>query len=182
MRKIRATHRSMVIALLRDRLDFERAVGALYSTVLQRLDPRGGPFDSVRAHLRRIREEEKSHEEWLEEQLRAIGGGRGEEEPPLTVRSELRRIGEQIDGTADPARLFAALRDAELADGAGWELLRELADRAQDGEARDAFDQRLSEEHQHMIFVNRMAAVFANSELLDKTLTTMDEPAIGAHT
>ncbi len=177
MRKVRATHRTKVIALLSERLEFERAAGELYAAVLDKLALLGGPFESARAHLRRIREEEKAHEEWLEEQLRSLGGG--DAEAPLDVRAAWRQIAGTLHGTSDPARLFAALREAELLDSGGWELLREIADRAHDDEAREAFDQRLREEQQHLLFVNRLAAVFGSSDLLDETVTTIEEPVIG---
>src|SRR3954463_11418465 len=73
MRKVTATHRSKVIGLLGDRLAFERAAVQLYGAALEMLGRRG-PFAMVHAHLRRIREEEQAHQEWLEEMLLALGG------------------------------------------------------------------------------------------------------------
>lgn len=177
MRKIRATHRSKVMALLEERLEFERAAVELYAAVLDKLESRGGAFDSVRAHLRCILEEERAHEEWLAEQLSALGGTIDAAAPPR-VRGEWRRIGDQVLAAHDPADLFVALREVEMLDSAGWELLRELAERAQDDEARAAFGQRAREEAEHLLFVNRMAAILGNSELLDEALTTIEEPVI----
>ena len=67
MRKVGGMHRSKVVDLLSERLAFERAAVRLYDSVLEKLEPREGPYSLAKTHLRRIREEEKAHEEWLEE-------------------------------------------------------------------------------------------------------------------
>jgi bacterioferritin (cytochrome b1) len=175
MRTVSRTHRSKVIELLSERLAFERASVKLYEAILQRLRPRGGPFESVQARLRLIREEEKSHQEWLEEQVRTLGGDPElETDGSLLVRAEWRRIAEDSESDHEPARLFQALLNAELFDNAGWELLVELADRAQDEEARDAFLQRLHEEQEHLLFVSHLASVFARNEVLDTTVDALE--------
>jgi len=176
MRKVGAMHRSKVICLLAERLAFERAAVKLYDGVLERLRSRGGPYHTVQAHLRRIREEEKAHEEWLEEQLRQLGGETGPEgERLLEVRREARRREDVLLGDPEPAQLFRQLLAAEVSDVGGWELLLEIAGRAQDDEARDAFQQRLHEEQEHFRFLCHIAAVFAGSEILDETVTTLED-------
>ena len=57
----------------------------------------------------------------------------------------------------------------------GWELLLELADRAQDDEAREAFRQRLEEEQEHFRFVSHLAAVSTGSRILDETVITLED-------
>ena len=174
MRQVGATHRHKVIELLSERLAFERAAVNLYQAVLGRLAGRGGPYESVKAHLRHICEEEKEHQEWLEGQLSALGDD-GTPVGVLRIQGELRRMEEAVSGELEPAQLFRALLDAEAADNAGWELLVELAERAQDEEARDAFQQRLHEEQEHFLFASHIAAVFASSEILDETVTTLED-------
>ena len=179
MRTVSRTHRSKVVELLIERLAFERATIKLYDTILEKLRPRGGPYASVKAHLRHIREEEKAHEDWLEEQLQTLGGdAHVETDRSLLVRREWRRIEEDAGGDQEPADLFHALLNAEVIDNAGWELLLELADRAHDGEAREAFQQRLHEEQEHLLFVSHIAAVFARSGVLDETVTTLEEASV----
>ena len=125
---------------------------------------------------RHIREEEKAHEEWLEEQLRQLGGETGPEgERLLEVRREARRREDVLLGDPEPAQLFRQLLAAEVSDVGGWELLLEIAGRAQDDEARDAFQQRLHEEQEHFRFLCHIAAVFAGSEILDETVTTLED-------
>ena len=166
MRKVGAVYRSKVIGLLGERLSFERASVRLYDAALERLQARGGPFEAVLAHLRRVREEEKSHEEWLEENLRLLGGA------PDKVASPRRDL---ALGDPDPAQLFHLLLAEKISNLGGWEVLVELAERAQDGEARREFRQRLDEEQEHFRFLSRTAAIFTRSDLLDETVTTLED-------
>lgn len=169
------THRSRVIELLGERLAFERAAGKLYDAVLEKLRSRGGPFESVRARLRFIREEEKAHQEWLEEQVQSLGGDPDREtDGSLLLRAEWRLIAEETEGEHEPVELFQALLRAELLDNGGWEVLVELADRAQDEEARNALLQRLHEEQEHLLFVSHLVSVFARSELLDGAVNALE--------
>ena len=176
MRKVGATHRSKVISLLNERLAFERAALQIYGGVLEKLRSFGGPYQSVQARLRLIREEERAHEEWLQEQLRALGGGPdGESDGLLRVKAESRRIEGAMMVEHDPAALFRLLLGLEVSDVGGWELLLELADRAQDDEAREAFRQRLEEEQEHFRFVSHLAAVSTGSRILDETVITLED-------
>jgi bacterioferritin (cytochrome b1) len=173
MRKVGAMHRSRIIGLLAARLSFERASGRLYDSVLHRLRSRGGPYQMVLAHLRRIREEEREHEEWLDEQLHLLGEGlhvdegvRGGEEP---------RMDAVLRGDPEPAQLLRLLLEAEVADAGGWELLLEIAARAQDDEAREAFEQRLHEEQEHFRLLCHMAAVLTGNDIIDETVTALED-------
>lgn len=167
MRKIGAMHRSKLIGLLAARLASERAAGGLYESVLHRLRTRGGPYQLVMAHLRRMREEEKEHEEWLEEQLRLLGGD---------VRPDLEDPrNDAVMRGSEPAQLLRLLLEAEVADAGGWELLVEIASRAQDDEAREAFEQRLHEEQEHFRLLCHMAAVLTGNEIIDETVTALED-------
>ena len=72
-----------------------------------------------------------------------------------------------------------ALLTAELVDNAGWQLLLELADEADDLEARQAFRRRLHEEEDHLIFTRRLVERLTRKELLGSTgeLFKMAHPA-----
>ncbi|MGZ6143254.1 MAG: ferritin-like domain-containing protein [Myxococcales bacterium] len=153
--------------LLAGRLAVERAAVELYDAVLERLGRRSGPFTSIRTHLRLIREEEKSHEEWLEEKLSSLGG----DVDARATRLEPPALAEG----AEPAQLFQTLLRAELSDTAGWELLVELAERAQDPEALEAFTQRLHEEQEHLLFLGHLVAVHTNGPAFDATMTMLED-------
>ena len=73
MQKLAGTNVSRVIDLLKERLTFERSGVKLYDKILERMrnDPQAAPMvEQMQEH----RDEEKEHEEWLEEQIRALGG------------------------------------------------------------------------------------------------------------
>lgn len=161
------TGRERAIELLSERLVFEQASVALYDSVLERLRPRGGPYETVKAHLRRIREEKKSNEEFLAEELRILGGGQPSDHS-LVLLEEWRSIAEALaEEDADPSRLFHALMLAEVYDSGGWELLLDLAARNEDVEAAQEFRQRLGEGQEHFLFVSRIVAKLSRSVPLD---------------
>ena len=179
MRTVMETHRTRMIELLGERLAFERAAGKLYDAVLEKLHPRGGPFESVQARLRFMREEERAHQEWLEEQVRALGGDPERETGgSLVLRGEWRRIAGEIEGDQEPIQLFHALLRAELLDTGGWEVLVELAGSAQDEEAREALTQRLHEEQEHLLFVRHLVSVFAPVAVLDTTTSALESASL----
>jgi hypothetical protein len=62
--------------------------------------------------------------------------------------------------------LFHALLTAELVDDSGWKLLLELADEAEDHEARRELQKRALEEEQHLIFIRSVVAALARREVL----------------
>src|SRR3989442_14574031 len=75
MDKLAKKNVGKVIDLLSERLAFERAAVKLYDTLHARLRVATDP--ALRALLEQIehdRDEEKEHEEWLEEQIRALVG------------------------------------------------------------------------------------------------------------
>jgi hypothetical protein len=177
MYKLGETDRARAIDLMSERLAFARAAVVLYDMVLERLRLRGGPYASVRGHLLVIREEKKAHEEWLEEQVRALGG---DVDPTpgsaLLLRDEWVSIVEVLTDEVGPARLFQALLMTEVYDNGGWDQLVDLAAQADDEEAGDEFRQRLHEEQEHFLFVGRIVARLARNEILDQVVTTLEEP------
>jgi hypothetical protein len=178
MQTLGEANRAKAIELLSERLAFARASVELYDAVLLQLLGRGGPYATVRGHLRVIREEKKAQEEWLEEKLRALGGdvdrtpGRS-----LLLRTEWTNIVELLNDDAQPARLFEALLMAEVYDSGGWEQLLELAGQACDEDAADEFRQRLHEEEEHFLFAGRIVAKFARGADLGDGATAIEAGA-----
>ena len=101
-------------------------------------------------------------------QIRALGGdAHGKTEKALLVERESKGIEEVILGDdATLPQMFHALMAAELVDNAGWDLLVELADEADDRPAKKAFKKRLHEEEEHLVFVRRAIEKFALREVL----------------
>jgi bacterioferritin (cytochrome b1) len=166
MRKLAGKNVSRVVDLLNERLAFERSGVTLYDRILARMrsDPRAAPMlERMQEH----RDQEKEHEEWLEEQIRALGGdGRALSEKSVLVRAESHGIEHVIRRDPSLAHDFHALLTAELADTAGWELLVQLADDVGDGAAKKQFEKRLREEEEHLLFMRKAVEQFAKEEVL----------------
>jgi bacterioferritin (cytochrome b1) len=162
-----------LVDLLTERLTFERAGVALYEAIITKIE--ASADKQVQRMLPQLREhahEEKEHEEWLEAQIRALGGDtHAKTEMARLVEIESSGIEQVIiDGDNDPKHLFHALLTAELTDNAGWELLVSLAGEAGDRDAKKAFKQRLSEEKDHLAFVRRAVEGFTCHVVLGEAL------------
>jgi bacterioferritin (cytochrome b1) len=169
MEKLNQHNPNKVIDLLTARLTFERSGVQLYDAIIAKLRAAGTEdaqrvLDSMLAH----RDEEKEHEEWLEQQVRALGGD-------IHAQTELAELETRessgiksivINGDNDMTHLFHALLAAELADNAGWDLLVALADEAGDRDAKKQFRKRLHEEEEHLLFVRRVVQRLARRQVL----------------
>ena len=168
MDKLANTNRAKVIDVLAERLTFERAGVKIYDTILEKMKKSNDPhvmrmFEEMERHRR----EEKEHEEWLEQQIRSLGGDAHElTEKAKLVQKESMGIEQVIEADPEISHLFHALMAAELVDHAGWDLLVQLADDADDSNARRAFKKRLDEEEEHLIFVRKALERFARREVL----------------
>ena len=166
MRKLAGKNVSRVIDLLSERLAFERAGVKLYDKILPRMRSNAAArrmLDQMQEH----RDEEKEHEEWLEEQIRSLGGDpHTPSEKSILVLAESRGIEHVIERDPRLPHDFHALLTAELADNAGWDLLVQLADEVGDREAKKEFKKRLHEEAQHLLFVRKAVEQFAKEEIL----------------
>lgn len=167
MDKLAKKNVTRVIDLLNERLAFERAGVTLYDTLLGRLrasaDPEiAGLIDTVQKH----REEEKEHEEWLEEQIRALGGdARAPSEHTVLVQAESEGVERVMRRDESIPHDFHALLTAELADNAGWDLLVQIADEFGDSKAKKEFKKRLHEEADHLLFVRKTLLELTKKEV-----------------
>ncbi len=115
------------------------------------------------------RDEEKEHEEWLEAQIRGLGGdAHAETDKSRLVTRESKGIEEVVMSDAELPHLLHALLAAELVDNAGWDLLVQLADEAGDRDARKEFKRRLHQEEDHLIFIRKAVERLSVQEVLGK--------------
>jgi bacterioferritin (cytochrome b1) len=157
MDKLAKKNVSRVVDLLNERLAFERTGVRLYDTVLARLQVSSEPgFKALARQVQEQRDEEKEHEEWLEEQIRALGGtAHGLSEHAVLAQAESEGVERVIRRDDSIPHDFHALLTAELADTAGWDLLVQIADEFGDSKAKKEFKKRLQEEEKHLLFVRK---------------------------
>jgi bacterioferritin (cytochrome b1) len=168
MNKLAQHNRDKLVDILSERLAFERAGVKLYDTVLMKMRDMKDPVARrLFAPLEDFRTHEKEHEEWLEEQLRALGAT-AHETTDLSDLVQRESIGLErvVKGDHDVVHLIHALLTAELVDNAGWELLLELADEADDDVARREFRKRLHEEEEHLDELRRAMLSIVRKEVL----------------
>jgi bacterioferritin (cytochrome b1) len=169
MRKLIEANRDKVLDLLTARLEFERTGVKLYDNVIERVRSAGvGDYARMLDTLKEHRDEEKEHEEWLEQQIRSAGGdAHGSTDMSRLEGTESQGITKVIlDGDPQLGHALHALLVAELADNAGWDLLVKIAAEAHDGEAKRGFRKRLHEEEQHLIYIRRALMRFERREVL----------------
>ena len=168
MKKFAEHNLEKALDLLNERLAFERAGVQFYDRILDVM--RGSKDDNVQQmipQMKKHRDQEKEHEEWLESQIRSLGGDAHKTtEHVALVETESSGIKAIIDGDYQLPHLFHALLLAELTDNAGWQLLLDLADRAGDDDAREQFKKRLHHEEEHVILMRDAVASFARKEVL----------------
>ncbi len=179
MKRLAEKNPEKLIDLLQERLAFERTGVKLYDRVLLMMrasqEPQVlGMVDTMQAY----RDEEAEHQEWLEEQIRALGGDEhGESVRARLVATESRGIEEVIlHKDVELQHLFHALMAAELVDNAGWDLLVALAEEADDDDALDALSLRQAEEEDHLEYLRQTMARYAESQVLGGQLQLPTEP------
>jgi bacterioferritin (cytochrome b1) len=167
MKKLAAKNLGRVLDLLNERLAFERAGVKLYEKVLLRMRNSGDPrIAGMYERFQHNRDEEKEHEEWLEEQIRALGGDpHAPSEKSILVKAESEGIEHVVMRDPNLLHDFHALLTAELADNAGWELLASLASEFGDRDAKKEFKNRLHEEEKHLLVVRAAVAELAKQEM-----------------
>jgi rubrerythrin len=178
MDKLGQKNKDKVIDMLAERLQFERSGVKLYDAVIKKMQSSREPsvtkmLDQMQEH----RDQEKEHEEWLEECIRQLGGDDKQmTEKARLIQQESKGIEEVIMKDAEIPHLFHALLAAELVDNAGWDLLVQLADEADDNKAKRDFKKRLHEEEEHLILVRETMKKFAAHEVLGEKLQMPAQP------
>lgn len=179
METLARQNKDKVIDLLTARLLFERTGVKLYESIMAKLRANNEQgYDRMLGQLQEHRDQEKEHEEWLEEQIRALGGDADAmtEMAQLEARESSGIEDVILDGDNEVSHLFHALLTAELADNAGWDLLASLADEAGDRDAERAFKKRLHEEEEHLIFARKAVERLARREVLGEQVSMPTSP------
>ncbi len=168
MNELGSYDRAKVIDVLSERLAFERAGVKLYDRVIEVLKASGrDDVDRILPEMQKHRDEEKEHEEWLEAQIRALGGdAHSETERSKLVTRESKGIEEVVMSDAELPHLLHALLAAELVDNAGWDLLAQIADEAGDHSAKREFKKRLHEEEDHLLLVRKAVEQLSFEDVL----------------
>jgi len=174
MDKLANYNRQGAIDVLSERLEFERTGVELYDRILEAMDLSNDPeIEAMREEMEDYRDEEKEHEEWLEDQIRALGG-----DPDARTRRvqlvEAETVGIErviLASHATIPEMFHALLAAELVDNASWSLLGNLAVEAGDDEAEREFMTRLEEEARHLLFVTKAVETFTTREVLGEPVS-----------
>jgi bacterioferritin (cytochrome b1) len=159
MRKLSEHNPARVGDLLCERLAFERSGIRLYDRIIAAMQASSDPeLHSLQSTMEEHRAEEKEHEEWLEAQVRALGGDAGAacDGARLAAREAAGLEEIAANDANDLPHLIHALLAAESVDNSGWELLVELAEDVNDREARREFTRRLHHEREHLAFVRHL--------------------------
>jgi len=167
MDKLAKKNVTKVIDLLSERLAYERAGVKLYDTLHARLRVATDP--TLKALLEQVehnRDEEEEHVEWLEAQIRALGGdAHAPTERSVLVRAESEGVERVMRRDDSIPHDFHALLTAELADNAGWDMLVQIADEFGDFAAKKEFKKRLREEEEHLLFVRKTLLELTKQEV-----------------
>jgi bacterioferritin (cytochrome b1) len=175
MNKLVKHNKQKVIDFLCERLAFERSGVQLYDSILAKMDKqKDGQIQRMVPEMREHRNQEQAHYDWLEKQIRQLGGDPTKDtEYSKLVKTESEGIEKVIlNGDNQIPHLFHALLTAEVTDNVGWELLVDLADEAEDDEARKVFRGFLHEEEDHLKFVMRAVEAFQRHEVLGEPIRT----------
>ncbi len=179
MRKLAENNPTELINVLNERLCFERSGVRLYDAILAKIRlPENQRFATMLDQLLEHREQEKEHEEWLEQQIRSLGGdAHGETELSRLVEAESAGI-ERIVLNGDPEipHLLHALLAAELVDNEGWVLLVNLAKKAGDRDAKREFSKRLAEEETHLKLLERAMTQLQREKVLGEPAELPSSP------
>jgi len=167
MKKLAALHPEKLVDLLTERLTFERAAVKLYDTVMSKMRrSKEASLVGLLGQMTRQRDEEREHEEWLEERVRELGSD-AHTATKLSdlVAREWKGVMDVVAEDKEIPHLFHALLIAELVDDTGWTLLVQLADEARDEWARKELRRRALDEEEHLLFIRNVVAAFARKEV-----------------
>lgn len=169
MHKLARNNAALVLDALTARMKFEQNGVKLYDEVIRKIEQSAeARYHVVLDTLRHHRDEEQEHAEWLEKQIRALGGYPEQDTVLSQLETEESKGIESVilDGHNRVLHLLHALLAAEAADNAGWDLLVQLADDTGDLVAKAAFGKRLAEEMKHLAYLREVIHRAADVEIL----------------
>lgn len=156
---------------LSERLAFERAGTRLYDAMIRKCEAAEAPGTITLEQLRYIRDEEAQHAGLLIQAIEMLGGD-PTAQTPGAVATGIEGAGLMqliCDPRTTPTQCLHALLIAELADGASWEVLIELAEQSKQTELVVRFGQALQSENEH---AERVSAAYRAAVLRDAQLMT----------
>lgn len=118
--------------------------------------------------LREYRDREREHQQWLEQQIESLGGDTAAKTP----KSELLEMETEglskviLSNDAPVEQKLHALLGVELVENAAWQLLVELAEEAEEDEAKREFSKRLHHEEEHLSLVRKALEKLTMQEVL----------------
>jgi rubrerythrin len=175
------SHPSIFMDKIGERIAFERGGTRLYDALITKYealsmsdgnilpaagrdatDDDGAPMMSLRDEspaqtLARIRAEELAHFKMLCEAMEYLGGDPTAQTPCADVigTASMGLIQVVTDPRTTMAQSLNAMLTAELTDNAGWELLIQLAEDANETELTGRFLGALSQEQEHLVTIKR---------------------------
>jgi hypothetical protein len=164
-----------LIDKLGERLAFERTGTRLYDALIGKFEALGG-FDGgpTLELLQRFRDEEHAHFVLIKETIESLGA----DPTAVTPSANLAAVESMgiVQTLGDPRTTLAqslhAILVAELADGAGWELLMSLARELKQDALADRFEAALKDEAIHLQHVRGWVAAHASLAARPLTKTT----------
>jgi rubrerythrin len=146
-------HLHVLVDKLAERLAFERGGVRLYDAVIAKVKVYGDEAGSATLlELERIRDEELEHAMLVEEALKTLGADPTAQTPcaDLVGVESAGLLQAASDPRTNLAQTLHTALAAELIDGAGWQLLIELAQEAGQSDLVDQFSGALAQETEHL--------------------------------
>lgn len=148
----------LLVDRLAERLAFERTGTRLYEALILKHEAGGEqPAGDVLGTLRRFRDEEARHFEWVAEAIESLGGDPTAQTPGADLAG-MQGFG-LMQALTDPRTTFAqglhTILIAELADNAAWDVLTEVAEEFGQDQLVERFRLAIEEEQAHLQQVQR---------------------------
>jgi bacterioferritin (cytochrome b1) len=174
--KLTGGHPAVFLDKLGERLAYERTGARLYEALILKFeaarqangavlppvptideDGRGQDMESAADALQRIRSEELAHFQLLSDAIVTMGGDPTSQTPCADVTALASSGFMQVlnDPRTTLAQCLNAMLAVELADNAGWELLANLADNANEDELAGQFLGAMAQEQQHLFIIKQ---------------------------
>jgi bacterioferritin (cytochrome b1) len=146
-------HLHVLVDKLAERLAFERGGVRLYDAVIAKVKVYGDEAgNATLMELERIRDEELEHAMLVEDALKTLGADPTAQTPcaDLVGVESAGLLQAATDPRTNLVQTLHTALAAELIDGAGWQLLIELAQEAGQSDLVDQFSGALAQETEHL--------------------------------